>query len=93
MDIDIEFLLGMAIWCAIVGLAVYSSLKKNKGKTISSDGHAVAPGEDLTCENQYGHHHDRINGQEPRYVVHSEPTSGYVVLNGVKRKLSDCRDL
>ena len=26
----------------------------------------------------------------PRYIVHDEPEEGYVILNGVKRKLTDC---
>lgn len=29
----------------------------------------------------------------PRYVVTEQPEKGYVILNGVKRKLRDCRNL
>lgn len=35
-------------------------------------------------------HLDRIGS---RLVAHPEPEEGYVVLNGVKRKLEDCKNL
>ena len=49
---------------------------------------------DATCENNYNHKHkptDPEYGQ--RYIVKEEPTEGYVCLNGVIRKLEDCKDL
>ena len=67
--------------------------------TVSSDGHKVPASQDLTCEQEYGHVHDRKAMQEAekeygrRYVVHEEPTEGWVVLNGVKRKIEDCKNL
>ena len=36
-----------------------------------------------------GHDHHNI----PRYIVHTDAETGYVVLNGVKRKISDCKYL
>lgn len=47
---------------------------------------------DIRCEQLYGHDHDD-ESQTQRYIVHEEPEQGYVILNGVKRKISDCRDL
>lgn len=66
---------------------------RRRGRTISSDGHAVPKDQDLTCEDEYGHHHPSLPDAQPRYIVHEEPTEGYVILNGVKRKISDCRNL
>lgn len=65
-------------------------LQKRFGKTISDDGHVVPESQDLTCETRHGHHHASTG---PRYIVHEEPERGYVVLNGVKRRLTDCRNL
>lgn len=45
---------------------------------------------DVTCETLYGHEHDE-NGH--RYIVAQKAETGYVILNGVKRRISDCKDL
>ena len=58
--------------------------------TVSSDGHIVDPEQDLTCETKYGHDHGKA---APRFIVHQDAEAGYVVLNGVKRKISDCKNL
>lgn len=49
-------------------------------------------GTDVTCETQYDHTHEQMNTSEygKRYVVRPQVENGYVVLNGVKRKLTDC---
>jgi hypothetical protein len=53
--------------------------------TVSSDGHTVPRGQDLTCERKYGHKHGlEYSMGNDRYVVHEEPTQGYIVLNGKK---------
>lgn len=98
----IVFILFLAI---IFASAVISAAKGGKNssagrknayrhRTISSDGHAVAHNEDLTCETRQGHVHPETLQLEKeyghRYIVHDEPEEGYVVLNGVKRKLTDC---
>lgn len=66
----------------------------NMRRTVSSDGHAVPRREDLTCDTNEGHHHPEESAMAkefgPRYIVHDEPEEGYVILNGVKRKLTDC---
>ncbi len=38
-------------------------------------------------------HIDNINGSRGPSVQHETPEAGYVVLNGVKRKLEDCKYL
>ncbi len=70
-----------------------SSLSKQRGKrrSFSSDGHVIPREQDITCETLENHHHEL--GSEPRYIVHEDPPEGYVILNGVKRKISDCKNL
>lgn len=79
---------------AMVKLGNYLS-KKNLQKPFvkSSDGHIVPKEDDLTCDTVYGHQHSQANEFGRRYIVHEEPEEGYVVLNGVKRQIKDCKDL
>ena len=76
---------------AIVMIAVKSS--KRKKALRSSDGHIVSQKEDLTCETKANHKHPKSNEFGERYIVHNEPSLGYVTLNGVLRKIEDCKDL
>ena len=53
---------------------------------------------DVTCETTEGHAHRKPTANEEqnygkRYVVRNEKETGYVILNGVKRKLTDCGGL
>lgn len=88
-------------WILIVFALVANAAKRNGAgkntnmrRTVSSDGHAVPRREDLTCDTNEGHHHPEESAMAkefgPRYIVHDEPEEGYVILNGVKRKLTDC---
>ena len=52
--------------------------------------HPHKPKQDVTCEKEYGHDHKE---QPDRYIVHDETEQGYVILNGVKRRIEDCKDL
>ena len=98
----IENFIGAAFWIIMVAIVVRRTLtmkRDNDGrkrrnfmpekKTVSSDGHAIPKDRDITCETQYGHDHSE-SGR--RYIVHEEPETGYVVLNGVKRKISDLKN-
>ena len=67
--------------------------KKQRRRTISDDGHYVTPSEDLTCETTSGHRHENSSEFGQRYIVHNEPEDGYVVLNGVMRRIEDCKNL
>ena len=49
----------------------------------SSDGHWIRGEQDITCR-QYGHNHSGSVEPQSRYIVHEEPTDGYIVLNGKK---------
>ncbi len=86
------------VWIVIVCTffaVIFSSMKIRNplaGKrTMGLDGHFIRREQDLTCETEYGHDHG--TSAEPRYIVHDDPTDGYVILNGVKRSLDECKYL
>jgi hypothetical protein len=90
------FLIILSVWVIFVAGAIIAATanQRKRNATLSSDGHVVPYSQDLTCETQYGHNHSGISGDgSRRYVVHEEPEEGYVILNGVKRKLKDCKYL
>ena len=62
---------------------------------VSSDGHRVPPEDDLTVSTGASRYEHQGNEEEfgRRYIVHNEPVEGYVILNGIMRKLEDCKDL
>lgn len=82
----------IAFFVAIISL-VSSAQKKRKRLMRSSDGHFVKPEENLTCEAKENHKHPKSNEFGERYIVHNEPSLGYVTLNGVLRRIEDCKDL
>ncbi|MBR4164434.1 MAG: hypothetical protein IKR11_12995 [Solobacterium sp.] len=91
--IDFLFVL---IWLLIiisVATTIISKYKPVQRLNRSSDGHIVPQNQDLTCETKCGHNHGTDSERQPRYIVHEEPQQGYVILNGVKRKISDCKYL
>ena len=65
---------------------------KNR-KVMSSDGHKVSNEFDRTCETQFGHNHRTEYSMDSRYVVHEEPTQGYIVLNGKKYSKNELNKL
>ena len=85
--------------------AASASLIRIRKPTTAHDGHIIRSEDDITCETKYGHHHPKqeeffpedetasavSSEPTPRYIVHDDPEEGYVVLNGVKRKLEDCK--
>ena len=83
------------IFYVIFIIAMFKIAKKNKQRSriISDDGHFVPSNEDLTCETTQGHKHQKSTEFGPRYVVHNEPSQGYIVLNGIVRKIEDCKNL
>ena len=95
MSIAFPFII--IVWIFLFFVIFTNMLKNLKGKpkVRSSDGHRVPRNEDLTCETNDGHNHVRYSEEEygKRYIVHNEPETGYVVLNGVKRRLEDCKYL
>lgn len=53
---------------------------------LASDGHRIPKEKDVSCR-RYGHQHEEFD--TPRYIPHDDPEDGYIVLNGVKMKLSE----
>ncbi len=98
---DIFFVIIVVYLVIMVFISIFSSRTRvnsnaqGRRRPVSSDGHEVPRAQDLTCETKYGHVHNRLPEYErtPRYIVHEDPEEGYVVLNGIKRKISDCKYL
>ena len=88
---------GFLILLAVINIvnAIVSSgrrIRTGSHTAVSDDGHVVPRSQDLTCETKYGHDHSST--QTPaRYIVHEDPEQGYVILNGVKRRIKDCKNL
>lgn len=80
------------IFIAVISIVSAALRKAVRRPVRSSDGHIVPESQDLTCETEYGHHH-APTPPGSRYIVHEDPPQGYVVLNGIKRKISDCKYL
>ena len=53
---------------------------------VASDGHRVPKDQDISCR-RFGHNHEEFD--TPRYIPHEDPEEGYIVLNGVRMKLSE----
>ena len=89
--------LAVIVWF-MIAISIFSSIlsavRKKRYGVRSSDGHNVPIEQDLTCETKHGHIH-QTEGIEPakRYIVHEDPEEGYVILNGIRRKITDCKDL
>ena len=53
---------------------------------MAADGHRVPKDQDISCR-RFGHNHEEFD--TPRYIPHEDPEEGYIVLNGVRMKLSE----
>ena len=53
---------------------------------MASDGHRVSKDQDISCR-RYGHNHPEFD--IPRFIPHEDPEEGYIILNGVKMKLTE----
>ena len=87
------------VWIIIIltFFAVILSSTKIKGsssrkRTVAHDGHVIPREKDITCETVYGHNHG-LTPEGRRYIVHEDPPEGYVILNGIKRSLDECKNL
>ena len=52
----------------------------------STDGHVLRGKKDITCR-QFGHNHPEDD--MPRFIVHDDPEDGFIILNGVKMRISE----
>lgn len=93
------FVLVFGVWVVIFFLTALLSASAarrrnySRSVTVAHDGHRIPQENDVTCEGQYGHDHSSGALPEKRYIVHEEPEEGYVILNGVKRRIRDCKYL
>ena len=53
---------------------------------LASDGHRMSGEDDVSCR-RFGHRHEEFD--TPRYIPHDDPEDGFIILNGVKMRLSD----
>ncbi|MCR5093879.1 MAG: hypothetical protein K6B72_07900 [Lachnospiraceae bacterium] len=60
-------------------------------KKVASDGHVIPAKDDISCA-RYGHQHKKIKDPafpEAQFIVHNEPPTGYINLNGKMLKRSE----
>lgn len=61
--------------------------RRSAGRSpMASDGHRVPKDQDISCR-RFGHNHSEFD--TPRFIPHEDPEEGYIILNGVKMKLTD----
>lgn len=53
---------------------------------LASDGHRVSKDQDISCR-RFGHKHEEFD--TPRFIPHEDPEEGYIILNGVRMKLTE----
>lgn len=56
------------------------------GGPLASDGHRMSREQDVSCR-RFGHQHEEFD--TPRYIPHDDPEDGFILLNGVKMRLSE----
>ena len=60
---------------------------RSPGKSpMASDGHRVPKDQDISCR-RFGHRHDEFD--TPRFIPHDDLEEGYIILNGVRMKLTE----
>ena len=99
MDGFLFVLLFLGIWVAVLSIIGSAVAKiRRSSRTTASDGHTIPYENDITCEGRDNHRHPQPSAEDianygRRYIVHDDPENGFVILNGVKRRISDCKDL
>ncbi|MBR2067163.1 MAG: hypothetical protein IJ875_02740 [Solobacterium sp.] len=74
------------IWIALVVVGISLSQARQTKKPIKKNLHPLPIEPKLP-------HVDKINGPAHTTIQHELPEEGYVILNGIKRKLDDCKYL
>ena len=68
-------------------VASRSRTGRSSGKSpMASDGHRVPKDQDISCR-RFGHRHDEFD--TPRFIPHDDLEEGYIILNGVRMKLTE----
>lgn len=60
-----------------------ASKRSSARRPLASDGHRVPKDQDISCR-RFGHQHEEFD--RPRFIPHSDPEEGYIILNGIKMK-------
>ncbi|WP_027431256.1 hypothetical protein [Lachnospira multipara] len=60
---------------------------------FSSNGQKIDKSFDYTCETRYDHTHRPEYSMPNRYVVHEQPTTGYIVLNGKRYSKKELKNM
>lgn len=60
---------------------------------FSSNGQKIDKSFDYTCETRYNHTHRPEYSMPNRYVVHEQPTTGYIVLNGKRYSKKELKNM
>lgn len=63
-----------------------ASRRPSANRPLASDGHRVPRDQDISCR-RFGHKHEEFD--TPRFIPHSDPEEGYIILNGIKMKRGD----
>ncbi|SDL75344.1 hypothetical protein SAMN04487833_13022 [Sarcina sp. DSM 11001] len=63
-----------------------ASRRPSANRPLASDGHRVPSDQDISCR-RFGHKHEEF--ETPRFIPHSDPEEGYIILNGIKMKRGD----
>ena len=64
-----------------------SRTDRSAGRTpMASDGHRVPKDQDISCR-RFGHRHEEFD--TPRFIPHDDLEEGYIILNGVRMKLTE----
>lgn len=60
---------------------------------FSSNGQKIDKSFDYTCETRYDHTHRPEYSMPNRYVVHEQPITGYIVLNGKRYSKKELKNM
>ena len=63
-----------------------ASRRRSANRPLASDGHRVPSDQDISCR-RYGHRHEEFD--TPRFIPHDDLEEGYIILNGVRMKLTE----
>ncbi len=69
------------------GAGVSGSQRSNR-QAKALDGHVLTGEKDITCR-QFGHRHSLKEEPEMRFLVHDEPEQGFILLNGIKMRITE----
>jgi len=71
----------------------FNSSNYNNSNYNNQTNYSIPKSQDIRCETKYGHsHRPEYSMKNGRYIVHDKPTTGYIVLNGVKYSRNELKN-